>query len=90
MSFFAKYPAALSAFRYSSLEHPLFHCFQAFCFILTALSRTLFNYKVSLCFWQPHTIEDAVNDVEKEEAHSICTKKSFIGQNPEPPKDNLY
>ena len=35
------------------------------------------------------TIEDAVKDLEKEEADTICAKVSLTLQNSKPPKDNL-
>ena len=35
------------------------------------------------------TVEDAVKDLEKEEADTICAKVSLTLQNSKPPKDNL-
>ena len=35
------------------------------------------------------TIEDAVKDLEKEQAHTIRSKVSLTLQNSKPPKDNL-
>ena len=35
------------------------------------------------------TIEDAVKDLEKEEADMICAKISLTLENSKPPKDNL-
>ena len=35
------------------------------------------------------TTEDAIKDVEKEEADTICTKISLTLQNSKPPKDSL-
>ena len=36
------------------------------------------------------TNEDVVNDLEKEEADTICAKVSLTLQNSKPPKDNLF
>ena len=35
------------------------------------------------------TLEDSVNDFEKEEADTLCTKIRLTLQNFKPPKDNL-
>ena len=46
-------------------------------------SKTLLNKGIIA------TIEDAVKDLEKEEADTICAKVSLTLQNSKPPKDNL-